>query len=154
MCVNKPSELSGVEFTAQAKQAPISTVRCRYNAVLFFQIIQKRHPISRPLGRGMGCILWIHHLIYILSEFLLSFMQYLTIWDRVITALHCISYGTYCSYEQAMMWTEVYQSSGEFYSYLYPIISLSTLYFHDSAFSRLPLVVVNIISNRIQTMEQ
>ena len=33
------------------------TVRCRYNAVNFLTNIHKRHPIARPLGRGMGCIL-------------------------------------------------------------------------------------------------
>ena len=38
-----------------------NAVRCRYNAVNFFT---KRHPIARPLGRGIGCLLWIQHLIY------------------------------------------------------------------------------------------
>ena len=65
-------------------------MRCRYNAVNFLTNIRKRHPIARPLGRGMGCLLWIQHLIDTLSQFLQLFMQYLTILDRVITALHCI----------------------------------------------------------------
>ena len=68
---------------------PHNTLRCRYNAVNFLKNIHKRHPIARPLGRGMGCLLWIHHLIHILPEFLQLFMQYITIHDRVITALHC-----------------------------------------------------------------
>ena len=34
------------------------TVRCRYNAVNFLTNIHKRHPITRPLGRDMGCLLW------------------------------------------------------------------------------------------------
>ena len=67
------------------------TVRCRYNAVNFLTNIHKRHPIARPLGRGMGCLLWIQRLIDTLSQFLQLFMQYLTILDRAITALHCIN---------------------------------------------------------------
>ena len=46
------------------------TVRCRYNAVNFLTNIHKRHPIARPLGRGMGCLLWIQHLLDILLQFL------------------------------------------------------------------------------------
>ena len=48
----------------------ICIVRCRYNAVNFLTNIHKRHPIARPLGRGMGCLLWILHLVDILSQFL------------------------------------------------------------------------------------
>ena len=32
------------------------TVHSRYVAVIFFQISHERHPIARPLGRGMGCL--------------------------------------------------------------------------------------------------
>ena len=46
------------------------TVRCRYNAVNFLTKNHKRHPIARPLGRGMVCLLWIQHLIDILHQFL------------------------------------------------------------------------------------
>ena len=67
-----------------------STVRCRYNVVNFLTNIHKRHPISRPLGRDMGCLLWIQYLIDILPQFLQSFLQYLTILDRIITALECM----------------------------------------------------------------
>ena len=67
----------------------INTVRCRYNAVNFITNIHKRHPMARPLGRGMGCLLWIQHLIDIISQFLQLSMQNLTILDRVITALDC-----------------------------------------------------------------
>ena len=52
---------------------------------VFKKNIHKRH------RRDMGCLLWIQHLFDILLEFLQSFMQYLTILDRVITALDCIS---------------------------------------------------------------
>ena len=60
-----------------------NTVQCRYNAVNFFTNIYKRHPIARPLGQGMGCLLWIQHRIDILPQFLQLFMQYFTILDRV-----------------------------------------------------------------------
>ena len=33
---------------------PLQTQRCRYNAVNFLQNMYKRHPIARPLGRGIG----------------------------------------------------------------------------------------------------
>ena len=50
-------------------------MRCHYNLVNFLKNILKRHPIARPLGRGMGCLLWIQHMIDILPEFLQSVMQ-------------------------------------------------------------------------------
>ena len=46
--------------------------------------------IARPLGRGMRCLLWIQHLIDFLHQFLRLSWQYLTILDRVITALDYI----------------------------------------------------------------
>ena len=47
----------------------VSLVRRRYNAVNIHKIINKRHPIARPLGRGMGCLLWISiWLIFCLSS--------------------------------------------------------------------------------------
>ena len=52
--------------------------------------------IARPLGWGMGCLLWIQHLVDILPQLLQSFMQYLIILDRVITALDCILYAILC----------------------------------------------------------
>ena len=51
-----------------------NTVRCRYNAVNFRTNIHKRHPIAHPSGWGMGCLLWIQHLIDMLPQFLWSFM--------------------------------------------------------------------------------
>ena len=46
----------------------------------------QRHPIIRPLGRGMGCLLWVQTLIDILLQFLQWCMQYYIILDRAITA--------------------------------------------------------------------
>ena len=63
------------------------TVRCRYYVVNFLKNINKRHPIVRPLGRGL---LWIQDLIDILPQFLQLLMQYLTTLHRVITVLYCI----------------------------------------------------------------
>ena len=65
------------------------TVRCRYNGVNFLQNPHKRHPIARPLGRNMGCLLWINTLIYIPPQLLKWYMQYVTL-DRIIMGLHCI----------------------------------------------------------------
>ena len=67
------------------------TVRCRYHVINFLKNINKRHPTARPLGRGMGCLLWIQHLIDIQPQVLKLWMQYVTILDRVIMALDCIS---------------------------------------------------------------
>ena len=36
----------------------IYTVQCRYNAVNFLENPYNRHPIARPSGRAMGCLLW------------------------------------------------------------------------------------------------
>ena len=43
-----------------------NTVRCRYNAVNFLQNYHNRHRTARPWGRGMGCLLWVWILIYVL----------------------------------------------------------------------------------------
>ena len=40
--------------------------------------------MARPLGRGMGCLLWIQHLVDIMSQFLQLLMQNPTILDRVV----------------------------------------------------------------------
>ena len=42
------------------------TVRCHYNAVNLLQNSHNRHPIARPWGRGMGCLLWIWSLICVM----------------------------------------------------------------------------------------
>ena len=63
-------------------------MRCRYNAVNFLTNIHKRHHIARRLGLGMVCLLWIHNLIGILLQ---CPMKYLTILNRIITALDSIS---------------------------------------------------------------
>ena len=65
-------------------------MRCRYNVVNFVENPHKRHPIPRPNGRGMGCLLWVHTLVYIKSRELRQYMQHRVILDRVITALDCI----------------------------------------------------------------
>ena len=46
----------------------------------------KRHLIARPLGRDMGCILWIQTLIYTLLQSLQWCMQYHVVLDRDVTA--------------------------------------------------------------------
>ena len=66
------------------------TVRCRSNAVNFLQNLHKKHPIARPLGRAMGCVLCFQILIYILPQSLECCGQYHVILDRLITAPVCI----------------------------------------------------------------
>ena len=67
-------------------------VRCRYYTVNFRQNIHNRHPIARPSGRGMGCLLWVWSLIQVLLLLLQWRGQYRDKLDRVITALDCICY--------------------------------------------------------------
>ena len=67
-----------------------------YNAVNYLKHTNKRHPIARPLERGMGCLFGIQHLIDILPQFLQLLMQYLTILDRLKTTLDCICCLTPC----------------------------------------------------------
>ena len=50
-------------------------MRCCYNAVNFLQNPHKRHPIARPLGRGMGYILFIATLDLYPAESLQWYMQ-------------------------------------------------------------------------------
>ena len=47
-----------------------NTTLCRYNAVNFLppSPSHKIHPIARPFGPGMECILWIQTLIYTLPQ--------------------------------------------------------------------------------------
>ena len=45
-----------------------STMRCRYSTVDFLQNHHKRHPISRPHGRAMGCLLWVQTYIHVLPQ--------------------------------------------------------------------------------------
>ena len=63
----------------------INTVQCCYNRVNFLTNIHKRHPITRPLGRGMGSLLWIQNLI-----FCLNFCNYTTR-NKVILDSPCLS---------------------------------------------------------------
>ena len=42
------------------------TVQCHYNTVNFLQYPHNRHPITCPLGQGMGCLLCFSSLIHVL----------------------------------------------------------------------------------------
>ena len=44
-------------------------VQCRYNSINILTDIRKRHPIAGPIGLGMGCHMWIQHLIDILLQY-------------------------------------------------------------------------------------
>ena len=58
-------------------------------AVNFLQNHHNRHPLARPLGWAMGCLLWVQALIYILPKSLQCCMHYRVILDRAIKAPHC-----------------------------------------------------------------
>ena len=49
--------------------------RC-YNTVIFSKNPHIIHPISRPLGRAMGCLLWVQILIYDMPQLLQWCMKY------------------------------------------------------------------------------
>ena len=59
-------------------------------AVITRSIFSKRHPLARPIGRGMGCLFWIRILLYVLLHSLQWFIRYHVALNRVITALDCI----------------------------------------------------------------
>ena len=69
----------------------VYTGRCRYNSVNFLKNVNRRHPIARQFGRGMGYLLWNRNLIDILPQFLQPLMQCLSILDRVIMTAHYIT---------------------------------------------------------------
>ena len=71
--------------------AYLNTVGSRKNAVNILTNPHNIHPIARPLGRGMGCILWIQTVIHTLPQSLQWVVKYNRILDRVITTLDCIS---------------------------------------------------------------
>ena len=66
------------------------TLQCCYSAVNFLQNINKKHPLARPEGRAMGCLLWVQPLIDILSYVLQWCVQYHVILDCVIMVLDCM----------------------------------------------------------------
>ena len=61
-------------------------MRCRYNAVNFLQNSHNGHPIARPWGRAMGCVLWVWSLIYVLLLPSQRRMSYRDELDRIVTA--------------------------------------------------------------------
>ena len=66
-----------------------NTAWCRYNAVGFLKNSHIRHSIACPLGRDMGCPLWIQSRIHIQSHSVQLCMWYLIL-DHVIMAPDCI----------------------------------------------------------------
>ena len=58
------------------------------NAVNFLPNSHDRHPIARPWGQGMGCLLWVWSLVYVLLVSSQRHMYYCDKLNRVITALN------------------------------------------------------------------
>ena len=71
---NFQESLRVVHLEVTSDWAHSYTEQHHHNTVNFLANIQKRHPIARPLGRGMGCFLWIQHLSDILPQILQLFM--------------------------------------------------------------------------------
>ena len=65
-CKSYPCENGTLDSSSSIGTIILLRVWCRYNAVNCLENYHKIHPIARPLGRGMGCFLWIYTLIYIL----------------------------------------------------------------------------------------
>ena len=80
-------------------------MRSRYNAVSFLHDIYNRHPIARPWGRDMWCLLWAQAFITILSQLLQWCMHHRVLLHRVITALDCSCLGkmNMCFYSIAFL---------------------------------------------------
>ena len=61
------------------------SVRARYIAVIFLRITHEKHPIARPLGRGMGCDLQVQSLTEVLPLLLLGCVLNRVVYDRDIS---------------------------------------------------------------------
>ena len=59
------------------------------NTVNILQITHNRHPIARPWGRAMGCLLWVQSLFYVLPLSQHYCIQYIAMFDCVTTPLYC-----------------------------------------------------------------
>ena len=68
----------------------LDTVWCSYNTVSFIQNSQNRCFIPCLAGWGMGCLLWVWSLIYVLLLSSQCHMCYHDKLDHVIMALYCI----------------------------------------------------------------
>ena len=78
-------------FTAIFSCSMAHTVPYSYNnAANFLKYSHNRHPIARPWGRGLVCLLWVWNLIYVLLLSLKYRMQYRDKLDHSIMALDCI----------------------------------------------------------------
>ena len=62
----------------------VNTAWFHYNMMNFLKNLHNRHPIARPWGWGMECLLWVRSLIYTMSQWLQYFKSH-NIQDSVIT---------------------------------------------------------------------
>ena len=90
---SQPYKIPAWDHTLSSGNVILSTVRCRYNAVNFLlPNPHNRHPIARPWGRAMGCLLWFWSLIYVLLLPLQCRWQYRDKLGGFITALDCFAF--------------------------------------------------------------
>ena len=65
------------------------TVQCRYNAVYYLKIPHNRHPIARPWGRDMECLLCVPALINVLPLSLKCCILHRVMLDRAVMTHLC-----------------------------------------------------------------
>ena len=99
----------GIHFTNNLWAPDPNIAEIQYGVIImqsnFLQNYHKRHPIARPLGRAMGCLLCIQTLIYIPYPSLKWYMQHRVILECVImtnsTVCYCrekhLSYHLFCT---------------------------------------------------------
>ena len=89
-----------------------STVQCHCNTVSFLQNIHNIHPIARPWGWDMGCLLWVKSLMHVLPQSLQWWMHYCVLLHCLITALHCMprkwlkTYGNLSLFCYYLFWSQ------------------------------------------------
>ena len=86
--------------TCNELQIPVPYLTCdspavhvQYSALITWSIFSQILTKDTPLGLGMRCLLWIQHLMTFCLSSCNYLGNYLTILDRVITALNCICIG-------------------------------------------------------------
>ena len=82
---------------SMGKMHPTHTIFCQIpcDAVYIHKNIHKAHPIARPLGQGIGCLLWIQPLMYVLPQSLSCHVQIHVMLDRAMKVLDCISQSSF-----------------------------------------------------------
>ena len=92
----------------QVRHGEIYTVRCCYSVVSFLHNSHKRHPIARPLEQGMGCVLWIQHLIDTLPQFVQLFMQHVTTVETLYSTIYYSKYFIELNFDKSTQYVALW----------------------------------------------